>query len=231
MRVCAFLVLFLLVISNLTVRTYRPPNPQKVTRAQLVKPWTEIEFLLIMAGFFFFAYGFFVPLNYLPAQAVSAGMDANLAQYLLPILNGASLFGRLSSGVLADRLGRFNVFTVVCYLSGIWILALWIPGSSDASLVAFAVLFGFVSGAFFTLITPLVMQISPMSEIGFRTGMVYLVTAIGGLTTNPINGAIIDSAAGYLGLKVFAGVFSVIGTTFVLAARIHHTGWDLVARF
>jgi MFS family permease len=231
MRACAFLVLFLLIITNLTVRTYRPPIAQKVTRAQLAKPCTEIEFVLIMAAFFCFSFAFFVPLDYLPSQALNAGMDASLAQYLLPILNAGSLFGRLLSGVMADRLGRYNVFIGVCYLSGIWILALWIPGSSDAALIAFAVLFGFASGAYFALIVPVIMQISPMSEIGFRSGMCYFVSAIGGLTTNPVNGAIIASGSGYVGLKVFSGVFCVVGTTFVLAARIHHTGWKPFVRF
>ncbi|KAH8885867.1 MFS general substrate transporter [Thozetella sp. PMI_491] len=231
MRVCAFLILFFLIIANLTIRTFRPPSAQRVTRAQLAKPWTEAEFVLIMASFFCFSYGVFVPINYLPAQALAAGMDSNLAKYMLPIMNAGSMFGRLSSGIVADRVGRFNVFIVVCFLSGLWILALWIPSTGDASLIAFSVLFGFFSGAFFSLITPVVMQISPMSEIGFRTGMVYFVCAIGGLTTNPINGAIIDSASGYTGLKIFSGVFCIAGTAFVVAARIHHTGWNLISRF
>jgi len=40
------------------------------------------------------------------------------------------------------------------------------------------------------------MQTSQMSELGFRTGIVLLVIAIGGLTTNLINGAILESAGG-----------------------------------
>ncbi len=92
LRICAFLMLFLLTIANVTVRAYIPPQPHKVTTAQLLKPLTETEFILITAGFFLFSYGFFVPVNYLPTQALSVGMDANLAQYLLPILNAGSLF-------------------------------------------------------------------------------------------------------------------------------------------
>ncbi|PQE07804.1 major facilitator superfamily transporter protein [Rutstroemia sp. NJR-2017a BVV2] len=231
MRICAFLMLFLLIIANLTIRAFYPAHPHKITSAQLVKPLTEPPFLLITAGFFFFSYGFFVPINYLPVQALRAGMNANLAQYLLPILNAGSLFGRLLAGFLGDKIGRYNIFIVVCYLSGIWILALWLPGSSNAALIAFAILFGFFSGAYVSLITPLVMQISPMKELGFRTGIVIFVAAVGGLTTNPINGAILDDAGGWDGLKVFSGVFCIVGTTFVFAARIRRTGWKLLVRF
>ncbi|KAF2503373.1 MFS general substrate transporter [Lophium mytilinum] len=231
MRTCAFLMLFLLIIANLTVRPLHPPQPHKVTRAQLAKPFTEIQFVLLTAGFFLFSYGFFVPINYLPVQALSAGMNPNLAQYLLPILNAGSLFGRLFSGFFGDKIGRYNIFILVCYLSGIWILALWLPDSGDAALIAFAILFGFFSGAYVSLITPLVMAISPMAELGFRSGIVMFVTAIGGLTTNPINGAILDGAGGWDGLKIFSGVFCLAGTTFVLVARIKKTGWKLLVRF
>ena len=231
MRICAFLILFLLIIANLTVHAYYPPHPHKVTRAELVKPLTEIQFVLIMAGFFLFSYGFFAPINYLPVQALSAGMDPNLAQYLLPILNAGSLFGRLLSGILGDKFGQYNIFIVVCYLSGIWILALWLPDASDAASIAFAVLFGFFSGAYVSLITPLIMQISPMAELGFRTGIVLFLTAIGGLTTNPINGAIVDGSGGWRGLKIFSGVFCLVGTTFILVARIRKTGLKLFIRF
>ncbi|KAM3066980.1 hypothetical protein ACMFMF_010029 [Clarireedia jacksonii] len=231
MRVCAFLMLLLLIIGSLIIRAFYPAQPHKVTSTQLVKPLTEPRFLLIMAGFFFFSYGFFVPINCIPVQALSASMNVNLAQYLLPILNAGSFFGRLLAGILGDKIGRHNIFIVVCYLSGIWILALWLPDSSNAALIAFAILFGLFSDAYVSLITPLVMQISPMKRLVFRTGIIIFVAAVGGLTNNPVNGAILDGTGGWNGLKVFSGVFCVVGTTFVLVARIRETGWKLLVRF
>ncbi|OPB37938.1 Monocarboxylate transporter [Trichoderma guizhouense] len=231
MRISAFLMLFLLILANLTVRGYVPPHPHKVTRAELLKPLTEVDFLLLIAGFFCFSYGFFAIITYLPVQALNAGMNADLVQYLLPILNAGSLFGRLSAGVIGDKIGRFNVFIIVCFLSGIWVLALWLPDSSDPALIAFAVLFGFFSGAYVSLITPMVAQIAPLRELGFRSGIVQFSIAIGGLTTNPINGAILDGAGGWVGLKVFSGVFCIAGTAFVLAARIRRIGWKVAIRF
>lgn len=232
MRICAFIMLFLLIIANLTVRAYRPPpQAQKVTWAQLAKPFQEIQFILTAIGFFFFSYGFFAVVNYLPVQAISAGMNPNLVNYLLPILNAGSLFGRLFSGFLGDKLGRYNIFIFVCYLSGLWVLALWLPDTSNAALVAFSALFGFFSGAYVSLITPLIIQISPMAEIGFRTGLVLFLTSLGGLTTNPVNGAILDSPGGWSGLKIFSGVLCLAGTSFVLVARIRKTGWKIFVRF
>ncbi|GKT93787.1 major facilitator superfamily transporter [Colletotrichum tofieldiae] len=231
MRICAFMILGLLIVANLTVKAIHPPRPQKLTRKQLLRPFKEFEFVCVVVGFFLFTYGIFVPINYIQVQALEAGMDPNLAQYLVPMLNAGSLFGRIGSGILGDKIGKYNIFVVVCYLTSIWMLALWIPANTDAALIAFAVLFGFCSGAYVSLIAPLIAQISPIQEIGFRTGITFFTNSIGGLTTNPINGAILAGSGGWVGIKVFSGVFCIAGTTFILAARIHRTGWKLIAAF
>ncbi|KAF2731872.1 MFS general substrate transporter [Polyplosphaeria fusca] len=231
LRTSGFLILLLLIPANLTIRTYQPPRPYAITRDKITKPFKEPPFVLIAAGFFCLSYGFFCPINFIPSEAEASGMDPNLVQYLLPLLNAASLFGRLASGFLADRLGRFNVFVGVCYMTGLWTLALWLADTSPPALIAYAVLFGFFSGAYITLITALVLQVSPLSELGLRQGLIFLIGAVGALTTNPITGAISDSSIGWAGLKIFAGVFWLAGATFVLIARIRETGWRLLARF
>lgn len=206
MRICAFLILFLLIIANLKMRPYYPPRPHRVTGAEFIKPLTKIPFVLLLRGFCIFSFGFYIPINYLPLQALSAGMSTDLAQYLVPILNAGSLFRRLLSGFLGGKLGQYNIFICVCNMTGIWILALWLPHNTNATLIAFAALFGFFSGAYASLITPMIMQISPIAEIGFRTGIVFFVASIAGLTTNPINGAILDHS-GRMDPKIFAGAF------------------------
>lgn len=240
MRISAFVILFLMVLANLTVRQYKAPQVPKAAgpspsssapKATRSNPLTELNFVLLMAGFFLFSYGFFVVIDYLPVQALAAGMDANLAAYMLPILNAGSLFGRLFAGWSGDKIGRYNVFIVVCFLSSVWSLGLWLPANNNAALIAFAVLFGFFSGAFVSLIVPLVMQISPMAELGLRSGIIMLTMAVSGLTTNPINGAILAGHGGWSALKIFAGVFCLAGTFFVLLIRVRQVGWRPLKRY
>lgn len=231
MRTCGFLILFLLVIANLTIKPFNPPHPHPVTAKQLAKPLREVDFLFTTAGVFLFSYGFFPPLNYLTVEAINAGMSPNLAQYLLSILNVGSLFGRLLAGIFSDKIGRFNIYSIVCTFSGIWILALWLIDTSDAALIAFALLFGFFSGAYVSLITPMIMAISPIQELGFRTGIVMFCNAVGGLTANPINGAIVAGSSGWIGLKVFSGVFCLAGSALVFVTRLRRTGFKLAACF
>jgi MFS family permease len=231
MRTCGFLLLALLIVANLTVRAYHPPRPSKITSADLARPFHEPEFVMLTIGFFLFTFGIYVPINYLPVQALATDMDVDLVEYLVPILNAASLFGRIFSGVLGDRIGRYNIFIAVGFLTSLWTLALWIPVNTSSGIIAFAALFGFCSGAYVSLIAPLVAQISPIREIGFRTGLLFLVAAVGGLTTSPINGAILAGPSGLTGIKVFAGVFCFAGTVSVMASRVYRVGWSPTAKF
>jgi MFS family permease len=116
-------------------------------------------------------------------------------------------------------------------LAGIFTLGMWIPAKGDAALIAYAVIFGFFSGAYVSLIGGLVAQISPLPEIGFRSGIAFLISSVGGLTTNPIAGQILASSGGWVGLKAFAGAFLLAGTGIIMAARVYHTGFKLKAVF
>lgn len=109
-------------------------------------------------------------------------------------------------------------------------LALWIPASSKQAIIAFSVLFGFFSGAYVSLIAALIVQISPLREIGIRTGLVFLLASIGGLTTGPMAGRVLGES-GWTGVKVFSGVLCLAGTTFILAARIKLAGPGLTTVF
>ncbi len=76
-------------------------------------------------------------------------MSEDLAQYLVSILNAASLFGRLASGFFSDKVGKYNTFGISCYIAGVLTLALWIPAKGQSATIAFSVLFGFFSEPMF----------------------------------------------------------------------------------
>ncbi len=58
--------------------------------------------------------GLFLPINYIILEGVHWGMSYELAQYLVPILNAASFFGRTIPGFVADKIGRFNMMFIMC---------------------------------------------------------------------------------------------------------------------
>lgn len=142
------------------------------------------------------------------------------------------MFGRLSSGISSDRIGPYNVLVITCYLASIFTLGLWIPGTSNASIIMFSIIFGFTSGAYIALAPALVVQLSSSEEIGYRTGALFFVGSFSGLTASPIAGAIIQSQNGsYLGMKALAGVTLLLGTSFVFPTRFSKTGFVFRAKF
>lgn len=82
--------------------------------ADFIMPLKETTFDLVAFGSFLFFMGMFLPINYIILEAVSYGMNPNLAQYLVSILNAASLFGRTLPGYIADKIGRYNMMVVMC---------------------------------------------------------------------------------------------------------------------
>ena len=152
-----------------------------------------------------------------------------LANYLVAILNGASVIGRTVPNIIADKVGRFNVMIVMSAFTTILILALWLPASANAPIVVFAALFGIASGAGIGLTPVLCAQISPIKDIGVRTGTIFAFSSFAALTGSPIGGQIIvDSMGSFRNCQIFAGVSCAIGTAFFTAARVSLGGFKMV---
>lgn len=138
-----------------------------------------------------------------------------------------SLFGRLGSGYWSDIAGRWNVFVIAGAASGIVELALWIPATYESAVIGFAVTFGFLSGAFISLLAALPATVSPLPQIGYRIGVVMFVLSLPALTMAPIGGRILQSASsvdnGWLHIKIFGGVMSLAGSAVVFYAKTLYT--------
>ncbi|KAL8307086.1 hypothetical protein RB597_001231 [Gaeumannomyces tritici] len=231
MRVLAFIVLALLSVTIATVKSRLPPQPKPLAVSEYLDGFKDPVYRLILAGSFLFFWGMFLPFTFIILQARHAGMDPALTPYLLPIINAVSIFGRILPGLAADRLGRFNVMVVITGLSAVFTLALWIPGATTAGIVAYAVIFGFVSGGFISMSPTLIAQISDIRKIGVRTGLAYGIQSFGALTGPPIAGALVSAMGGsYLGLQLFCGLTMGVGVLFFVAARYAYGGRRLLQK-
>lgn len=220
MRAMAFMFLGLLTIACLTVKSRLPPRPRPFVFADYISGLRELPMILTVTAGFLFTWGMFLPFNYVLLQAKSAGMSASLIPYLLPILNAVSIVGRIVPGIVADKIGRFNVMIVICLISAIFCLAIWIPVESTAGILVFTIIFGFSSGGFISLAPTLIAQISDLSQIGARVGAAFAIQSFGSLTGSPIGGAIVNAQDGdYLGLQLFCGFTMLAGAIVYFAAR------------
>lgn len=230
MRAVAFLILGGLVIVILTVksRLAHRANTKPMHIKQYLHPFKERSFTLLVISLSLFSFGLFLPFNYLTAQAQTIGMSNSLANYLVAILNAASVFGRILPGLIADKIGRFNVMAVATTVSGVLTFALWLPAHGNAPDIVFAILFGFFSGTYVSLTPALIAQVSPISEIGIRTGSLYFWVSIAVLTGSPIAGALVSVDNGHYGyLEIFAGATMCAGAVILILTRISLAGFRM----
>jgi predicted MFS family arabinose efflux permease len=168
-RIVAFIMLFCLIIANLLVKSRLPPPGWTPGRKILdFGAFKEPVYCLVVAAATFCYWGLFTAFTFLTQYAEAYGMDENLAFYLISIINAASIVGRILPGVLADRVGVFNVQIVFTLLLAVGILAYWLPSSNQAAIITFALYYGFASGGFISLFTVCCAMISPIKRIGGR---------------------------------------------------------------
>lgn len=89
MRTAAFIILVLLVVTNLTLRSRRVRVQAKLPRESLTKPLRELTFVMLFIGLFLVPFGLYAPITYIPTVAIGTGMSNDMAQNLVAIYNAA----------------------------------------------------------------------------------------------------------------------------------------------
>lgn len=177
-RVLGFLFLGLAIPANIFIKKRLPPLKPTTSVIPDMTALKEINFALCCAGMFFMEWGFFVPLSYISSYATSHGQGASFGYTIVALMNAGSFFGRWIPGILADRLGRFNIIILTISLCVITTLTLWLPaGNSKALLVVFAIAFGFSSGSNLGLIPACLSQLCRVEDYGRFFSTSYCLTS------------------------------------------------------
>ncbi|KAK9472951.1 major facilitator superfamily domain-containing protein [Dipodascopsis tothii] len=213
---------FFAIITALTTTSRMPPerNSSYQFVRFYVKPFAEPSFGTLAIGFFFVFLGIFVPFGFVASQAVQNGFTDADAFFLLAYMNGGSFFGRVITGWLADRVGKYNMYISSALVAGIITIALWIPAHTVPTIVLYSVLYGYFSGAVLGMYPAVVAQISPNDEIGTRIGAISSFMSFASLSGLPIAGAVLTTGGGsFFAPSMFAGVSMLVGTGFVVVSK------------
>ncbi|KAK9459572.1 major facilitator superfamily domain-containing protein [Lipomyces oligophaga] len=223
-RSIGFVMLFFSLIACMTVSSrLRSPGRQKLEfKRSYIQPFfREPSFGVAGLAVFFGYWGLFIPITYVPSHAVAHGFSQNLSSYLISIQNAGSCAGRVVPGLLADKVGRFNMYVFGLFLSAVLTAGLWIPASSHVAIIFYAALYGFSSGIALTLWQPMIAEISPIQDVGARLGAVSAFQSFSSLLGVPVAGAIIDSNNGkYWGAATFAAIMMCTAGTVAMIAKI-----------
>lgn len=204
----------------------RVPSPARRKLFDLAA-FKEMPYLFFSLGELFGFMGTYIPFFYVSIYAIQQGItDENFAFYLLPILNSASIFGRILPNFVADKTGPLTVlfpFSGICAL----LAFCWIGIQNEAGLIVFSVLYGFFSGTFVSLPGPTVISLSPsIAVVGTRMGMSFAFAAFGLLIGNPVAGVLLRNN-GWVALQAWCGAANALAAIFVLIARVSKSGFRL----
>lgn len=161
----------------------------------------------------------YIPFFYVQNFAASRGITGtSLAFYMLPVMNAASVFGRIIPNFFADKTGPLNMLVPTSALAGVLAFC-WIAVDGLPGLVVFCIFYGLFSGTVVSLPPTTVVSLSPsLSVVGTRMGMSFAFAAFGLLVGNPVAGAILNSA-GWLGLQLFCACSVVAAASVWVLAR------------
>jgi predicted MFS family arabinose efflux permease len=225
-RTIAFIVVGTLSLS-VAVMKRRPGVP--TTKRQFIDAtaFSDLPYVLFTIGLTLGFMGSYIPFYYISAYAsAKTSATPNLAFYFVPILNAASIPGRIAPNWAADRLGAINVQVPCAFITAALAFA-WTRVESTAALLTFAILYGLFVGSFVSLPNAALVNLtSDIKIVGTRMGMGLSCAGLGILIGNPVAGALIDlETMSFVRMQVFCGVILVASGVFMGAARIAKTGW------
>lgn len=170
----------------------------------------EMPFVVYVVALALIGCGFFVPIFYISVDAsANLGTSPDLAFYLVPVINAASVIGRFLPGLVPRLFAAMAAFPLMTAAGGVVVFS-WMAVHNLAGLVIFGVVYGIIDGYLITVITIMVPVLSPPDAIhetiGTRIGMAWFGFGIGGLIGSPIGGAINDPSTGnFKGAQAFGG--------------------------
>ncbi|KAK4448668.1 major facilitator superfamily domain-containing protein [Podospora aff. communis PSN243] len=215
-RIMGFVVTPIMLFASVSVKARLPPRK---TNFFIPEAFRDRTYVLLVVALGLSMLGMSTPLFFLPTYAVSRGVDATLASYLVAILNGASTFGRVIPGIVADKYGKLNIFAAGGLATGVVVLCLNTV-TSTAGLVVYSVAFGFSSGTIISgASAALTICTDDSRNMGTYLGMGMAVGSVAALIGPPINGVLVERYAGFLQVSIFSGVVCLAGAAVAFASK------------
>lgn len=219
----ALVILITLGVSNIIIRP--APGGPRAKRAFLDRSaLTDTPYILFVAGCVLTFLGLYTPFFYAATYATDTNVLATgstAASYMVTALNAASIPGRIIPNIPAvtARLGPLNMMAAAVLSLSLLVLCLnAAPG--EAGLFVELVLYGFFTGAFFSLQPTVFARLTADTErIGTRMGMAATCMSFGLLIGAPASGALMRNF-GFYASWVWSGLALAMGALAMVGSRI-----------
>ncbi len=182
------------------------------TEATVIQVFKDSQMILFMGALFLFFFGIQIIMVHLVNYATDMGINPLVAATLISIIGAASIAGRLSTGVGADKIGLHNtliltpVFLIIAFICLIFTSSLW-------SFYLFAIIFGFAYGGEVPQMPLFIGKYWGTKAMTTLVGVNMLVISVGGAIGPWMAGKIFDATRSYQGAFIagaLAGLASLI---------------------
>ncbi len=154
------------------------------------------QFWMICAAYFIAWYVTQSVMVHVAAHSEDTGLSATQAASVVSAIGGVSILGRLTMGLIGDRLGNRSAL-ITCF-SVLLIALIWLQFAQGLwMLFLFALIYGFAHGGFFTIVSPLMAELFGMTSHGTNLGMLFFLGLMGGAVGPIVTGRIFDLTHSY----------------------------------
>ncbi|EPE26886.1 MFS general substrate transporter [Glarea lozoyensis ATCC 20868] len=145
-----------------------------------------VNFWLLVGWGFFSILGYVVLLFSLPSYARSVGLTAQQGSVIGAVLNLGQGLGRPPVGYFSDSFGRINMAGVCTFICGVLCLVFWTFAKTYASLIAFALIVGCVSGTFWATVAPVGAEVVGIQTLPSALALLWIFLVLPSTFSEPI---------------------------------------------
>ncbi|KAL9944427.1 hypothetical protein ACHAO3_008555 [Verticillium nonalfalfae] len=192
------------------------PRSRKLIDLRLLR---DTRFLVILVSGTVAMTGFLPRYFIIPASAVSQGIDKGYAAWLLGLMNGLSIIGRLAVGSFADRYGKLTALITSFVLCGVGHVIFWLPavmvGDEDEKPVALMTLFvifvGLLGSGFVSLIPVVMSDLFGAEDLASKVGLLNSIMGLGAFAGPSAVYAIVSDGRDFSMAVLFSGLLMIVG--------------------
>ncbi|OLL23117.1 Riboflavin transporter MCH5, partial [Neolecta irregularis DAH-3] len=181
--IIAIIVAVELFIATFLVKERIPKSSQKVGKWDFTA-FKDNRFVFMCLGNLVSSFGFWVAPFFTVWWLRLNGVTT--AYLTICLMNAASIPGNLLAGYLADRYGNLNVLTSTTFLTGLVNICFWLPNKTIDSVFFFSILYGFLSGGYFSLYAVSMKRIAVGKGFAAQLGMFNFSATLGVLFGTPV---------------------------------------------
>ena len=182
------------------------------------------SFWIMAAANAFWAFGLLIPMLHIVRHAIEIGISPMSAAWILAIIGGSSVVGRIVMGSASDRIGRKSSLLMCLALNAL--VMFWLLWASNLEMLyIFAVIFGFAYGGCVPQWGAMVGEFFGLRAMGTTLGVVMFFATIGGAIGPLLGGHIFDLTDSYRYAFLMGGISIAIAVMLTLFLRAPKRKW------